>query len=269
MKKILNLVIVLSMTLSLLGGIGVSGEEKPFYCESFENGLGEWTYATSTSEPYTELAEGTASDGKKSVHISDNSDSAGPGVKSPLINITEGKTYTVAADIKPISGTGVKLFVKFYDGNKKNIFTENVAAKGSEWTVVKWCKQAPAGAQYIEVLFCGVKASMGEIYGDNIRIYEGDASVSAPTGAITAEGVGVKVPESTTPVAVAPTDDGRKDGDMMNIQSFEDGLGDWMMATATSSSFVTPTTIKSSDGKVSININNYNMVRNLRKIYEF
>ena len=78
-------------TLSLLCGVYVSAEEEYVFFESFENGKGSWTNPGGGSR--TDISSEQASDGEKSVKITDDSSTTQTGnFRSPKIERSEEHT---------------------------------------------------------------------------------------------------------------------------------------------------------------------------------
>lgn len=150
------------------------------YSYGFENGLSPWKYQTETSEPYVKEITDTASEGKKAFSVNDSVDNGGPGIVSEMIPVSEGNDYSTVADFIGKSGV-VKLFNKYYDANGKLITSFAVTIPSSQsWTPYLYITKAPAGATSMEVLVCGIKASLGEVYVDNVRVYKGKIKIEIP-----------------------------------------------------------------------------------------
>ena len=67
-KKIISIILTLSLCLSFCTFLSVSAEETLLNSESFENGLGTWKYWNPASEACVSFVDG-GSDGKKALKL--------------------------------------------------------------------------------------------------------------------------------------------------------------------------------------------------------
>ena len=139
--------------------------------ESFENGIPEtWTVKSTL---VVEASEKMAADGKKSLYIEDNSDTLAGGLASPFIAVSEGNTYSAAVDSYAIHA-GIPLYIKFFDGNKKEVASASVNnGVVNEWNHFSTSQTAPKGAVYAQVWLHTVKASIQIGYIDNVKFIKG------------------------------------------------------------------------------------------------
>ncbi len=150
------------------------------YSYGFENGLGSWTYATSNSNSYVTEITTTASEGKMAVAVNDPDSNVGPGIASEKIPVSEGNSYTTVGDFIGKGGT-IKLFNKYYNASGTLLSSLSTAIPASAaWTSFPYTTKAPADACFMEVVICGIKASTGEVYADNIQVYKGSIKIEAP-----------------------------------------------------------------------------------------
>lgn len=138
---------------------------------SFENGLGGWSYWGAGAEEYV-TNENDASDGKKSYHVVDPEAAGAPGLQSNTFPVSEGHTYTFMIDSKVVSGT-TKIFVKFQDASGAQIYNKSQNLSGVGWTTMTSSHIAPAGAKTASVTICGLASTTGDAYVDNFVVKKG------------------------------------------------------------------------------------------------
>ena len=233
MKKLLCLLIVISFVLSGFSGIAYA-EENYLINESFENGMGNFTNASSKTN--VEISKDKAASGTSSVYAKDDSDETAIGVSSPRIAIFEGVTYTLSADIFAIGNKGMKLYLRYTDQNKKTLVNKSVAPKEEgKWETVSITETAPGGATHIQAFVMSAGSGKTEAYIDNIRLSASGENTSGSTQA----------PDSKNDVS----------GKTVVSESFESGLGTFKYATVkTTETDVVNTTEKATDGSKSMHI---------------
>ena len=146
------------------------GEE--ILSESFESGIpSEWTTTGALPlEPSTEVA----SDGKTSIYIGDDSDSASVGLKTPFIEVAQGNTYTAIIDVYATRKT-IPSYLRFYDENKTELQNAKIAMGEIEkWTTYTNAQIAPEGAKYMQLWIYTVKASISCGFIDNVKLVKGN-----------------------------------------------------------------------------------------------
>ena len=161
-------------------------EDFIFY-EDFENGLGGWKYSNDQSiERIKEDTELYAS-GKMAVRVKDDELVKAIGIVTPYFEVKENTTYTAAADVYIMSGTAVRLYVKIYDQDKKNLKSYSFTSKGRKWAAANLQFDVPAGGCYATVSITGISTSQGEGVIDNIRIVEGKQTLKSDFSGATVE----------------------------------------------------------------------------------
>ena len=236
MKKILSLIIVLSMALSVVAIMPVSAEDKVIFTDSFEDGMGtNWVYNSSRSnESNSGVSSDYQSDGKNAAYVFDGDDKT-YGLKTNPIPATAGTKYTISGDLYNVEGIGAKIFLTFVDGSGTRLSSKSVSkADLGKWLSVSLTETAPANTESIIVILTGASTTTGKTYIDNIKITEGAAGAVA----------------STTPAAPVITS---KAGEAVISDSFEDGLSWRTYSTKTGSPFEI-SNAEASEGKASLRI---------------
>ena len=66
------------------------------------------------------------------------------------------------------------LFIKYYDADKKSIFSKSFAANvNGEWVPLSGEGVAPDNAAYCQIYAAGVSTGIGDAYVDAVSLYEG------------------------------------------------------------------------------------------------
>ena len=229
MKKIISILIVMTMVLSMLSFISVFAEETVVFSDDFENGLDNWKKKLGNQDEQR-LESSKVKDGKGSVRVNDNSEEGAYGFQSVDIDATPGVTYTVSGDLFAEGTVSNKIFFTFIDASGTRLFNQSFGAKAvDQWENVSLTQTAPEGTVSIVLHLTGSKVGIGTTYYDNIKI--------------TTDG---KVDESVASSGSA------KAGEVIFADSFENGTDNWKFngskANEENSKFVTD---KASDGKVS------------------
>ena len=158
---------------TLRGEVDNSLAKEVFY-ESFESGIEGWGYHNEMVKDCVMVTSDKAYEGKQSVFITDTSDASAPGIKSPFIEITAGKTYTAVAYFWGINNNSVRIYVKYFDKDEKNLFSKSYAPKGNgTWESLTAESLAPDTAKYCQIFIAGVGATIGEAYVDALTLYDG------------------------------------------------------------------------------------------------
>ncbi len=213
-KKFFAVALSLLMVLSVFGGMAVLAEEgEVIFADSFETPFTdlpkEWTYFGANSEGNVKADTTTASDGKYSVRITEESNKASSGLQSKQFKVEAGKTYTASVDSYIFSGQ-CHMFLKYFDAAGKQLFSKSVSnALTGKWTTISISEPAPANSVTGSVVLCVNKAATGVGCYDNVKVQSGKVSVSQPadSGEIT------NPPVQSAPVnakLVAPDGNGLK-----------------------------------------------------------
>lgn len=230
MKKLLSLLITASMLFSLVS-FNAFAEEELVFADSFENGLGGWTFKNDYSKAQISLDTANGSDGKNSVKIIDNSAGDSPFITSKEFDVIAGATYKATADFKVIDTASNKVYLRFLDESGKNLLSKSFYTKEKEWKESSATVEAPASSVKAVILISGVSTGMGGTYIDNIKVYKTANASSGSTAA-------------TTPAV--PTADG-----VLFTESFENGLDKWTTNDYANEN-AKIVTDKASDGKCSL-----------------
>ena len=185
MKKILSLIIVLSMALSVVAIMPVSAEDKVIFTDSFEDGMEtNWVYNSSRcDESNTGVSSDYQSDGKNAAYVFDGDDKT-YGLKTNPIPATAGTKYTVSGDLYNVEGIGAKIFLTYVDGSGTRLSSKSVSkADLGKWLSVSLTETAPANTESIVVILTGAGATTGKTYIDNIKITEGAGSFASSSTA--------------------------------------------------------------------------------------
>ena len=144
MKKILSVIIVFSMILSLFSSFGAFASSEVLM-ENFENGR-TWDFTGSGSNDETvKVTTETASEGKCSLLLTDNTDESTAGIASPKVDIEGGKTYTLAVDILNIEATAIKAYLRYSSPSNSKLVNKSVGSKKTgQWERVVITETAPS-----------------------------------------------------------------------------------------------------------------------------
>lgn len=236
MKKIMSLILVLTMLISLANFNVTANEGDVIFSDSFEAGLSNWSFGTKhASDANSKLVTDKASDGAKAVYVVDEKEDESYGFKSVKIPVTAGKTYTVNGDIYNVEGMGAKIFFTYVDNGGTRVGNQNQSVSSTgKWETVSITQTAPETAAAIVLILTGSGSGKGKTYIDNIKITEGGSVASS----------------STSAPAVPDT----KAGETVYSTSFEDGLGDWDNYSSKSPQSYESSDADASEGKKSIKI---------------
>ena len=249
MKKIISLLLVLSIIMSMFLTFGTfASGELLFY--SFEDENEGWNVWSSAGKHLNSLTQDCATDGKKSLLINDNSEGLAGGISTKMVEVKEGITYSVSADVLLVHGT-INVSLRFYDKDEKRLTNTNKKTAVGKWENAVITEVAPSGAKYANIVIATTAAAKAIGYFDNIFLKEGALSVKT---------ISAKLPDKL-PVLTAdesivkPTEDGVEDGAELLSESFEGGLGNWTYSTANSKDYVKVVSETFSDGNSSVHIN--------------
>ena len=175
MKKILSLILILSIFTTVLTGVGIAASDEPelLYTYDFENDLEGWLlYGLPDGGTVTFTADSKFS-GEYSVYIVDNSTSKTCGISSPYFNVTAGEKYTFASMIRPASGGTIRLYIKYYDKDNKLLSNTSYLPRGSYWHPLYAVSVAPENAVKALMQLVGTSTETGTAYVDYVEIYKG------------------------------------------------------------------------------------------------
>ena len=224
MKKIISLTLTLALCLSLFSFMSVFAEDTLLNSESFENGMGTWTYWNKTSEPCVTFVE-DGTDGKKAVKMIDEKTDAAPGIQTPVFPVSVGAKYKATFDYKLVSGKLFGITLRFLDGSGKKLLDKRQSLKADgKWNSIVLEETAPDGAEGVIVLMAGNNAEVCEIYLDNVKLY-GDGATKA---------------EATAK------------GDDLFFDSFENGLDKWATFSKSGIENLQIVSTEATDGKSSL-----------------
>lgn len=179
--------------------------------DSFENGLGNWTFNNDYAKEHISVESSTAADGSKSLLFNDDSDTTSPVLKSKMFEAAYGETYTISASFKVLEGSNVSVFYKFYDAaNKQLSGSGSVTSTATEWGSASKTVSAPEGTESFQIWITGTIKTVGKCYVDNVKVTKSGSATAAPA-------------PSTTPVVVPA-------GDILFSDSFENDLSQWTLA---------------------------------------
>ena len=149
------------------------------YSYDFEAGLEGWGYANNASKDYVEAVSAYQTNNTTSIHINDVGEGVGPGIKSPEIPVSEGNEYSISFDSYGVSGT-MKVYVKFFDNAGETLSQVSFDIASGGWGVSMGKVTVPKGGIKLTVTCCGILATQGEVYIDNLKVYKGTVKVAIP-----------------------------------------------------------------------------------------
>ncbi len=243
-KRLIALFTVVTMLVPMLTFVNAySANETPLLYESFENGISNgWSRWNALSSDYVKEISDAYTDGKKSIHILDESGSTSVGVVSSYIDIEPNQEYTACVDTYVVSGL-VYIYFKYFSETQEQITSASKQGVVGKWSVTKITAKAPQNAKYCQIVLCTVNATLGEGYYDNFRLYKGNVTPPEPSKFVNPVIKEVELKEDPTP-----------DGTVLLSESFENGIpGTWV--NKDEGMTVKETTEESSDGKISVYIN--------------
>ena len=135
MKKLMALLIALSITLSMAGVISFA-EENVIFSETFENGMADcWRTSSSTVGDKFTLTSDDKSEGNDSLRIWDDDTQTSSGIRTGYIDAQPKHKYRLYGDIKVNEGN-LTLYFRVYNADKKQLTSASSKAK-NEWSTVK------------------------------------------------------------------------------------------------------------------------------------
>ncbi len=243
-KRLVTILLLVTMIASSLLPVSVmAADEKPILQESFENGISNgWSRWNVLSNDYVKEISDVYTEGKKSIHILDDSDSTSVGVISSYYEISPDEEYTACVDTYVVSGL-VYIFFKYFNAGKEQITSVSKAGEVGKWSVTKLTAKAPSDAAYCQIVLCTVNATMGEGYYDNFRLYKGNVTPSEPSDFV-----------NLTISEIEPKEDNTPDGTVLFSDSFETGISsEWTIKDA--GMVINTSADEANDGQISVYIN--------------
>ena len=153
------------------------------FSESFEGDLSGWLFNNAYAESNIQVVSTAASNGSKSIYANDDSTEKSPILKSPFITVNPDETYEIFADFKHETGAIMKVWVKYFDSNEKQISNTSFGSNKTSWTTMSTLAVAPSNAAYLQLWITGVNATVGASYIDNIvvtKLSEAEANDKKP-----------------------------------------------------------------------------------------
>jgi oligo-alginate lyase len=163
----------------LLMGISlpISAEDVALVNPGFEEELKGWDIIKVDKGKST-LSTGAARSGKYGIAVDDGSITEGSEVFSDLISVTEGKDYTLRFWGRIVSGTGMGVYLIFYDTEQKIMATvkENsvpIPDATGDWQEVVLEVVAPKEAKYAAVRLHSFGAAIVQAHLDDFSLVTG------------------------------------------------------------------------------------------------
>ncbi len=202
MKKIISISLILSMLLSLFGFANVYSSNV-LITENFESGL-IWDMTGGGSNAETvKVSDETASEGKASLLLIDDTDSTTAGIQSPKIAIEGGKTYTLVADILNAEGASIKAYLRYSSPSNSKALNKSVGtATIGKWERIALTETAAEDVTHAQIFVMGTSGGKAKAFVDNIRLVEGEVKSEAITPSVEYKGMtqgGSKVEEASKP----------------------------------------------------------------------
>lgn len=221
LKKVISSLLTLSMILSMVGFSTMAADE--LILITFENENEGWAPWSSAGKDLSTYTADAYTEGSKSLLCKDDSDAAATGVRSKMVQVTPGETYTALCDMLLVDGS-INFYIRFYDSSKANLGNQKITGVKGEWKTLAITMTAPPNSATADIFIATMGGTTGIAYIDNMKLVKGKVSVGTPNG---------KVPENL-PKAEKPSgekvevkDDGIAEGTVISSNSFEDGLGNW------------------------------------------
>ncbi len=226
MKKILSLLIALSLCLSVIPfSAATLAAEKPILNYSFEGDNEGWKFwSTATGAKNTYTVSEASSVGNKSLFLYDTSKLEGSGLQSNDFDVIPGKTYTLLVSALVVK-TKISMYLRFFDADGRQLFNDNVSFTKSIWEERAITAEAPEGAAKGRIIVCTGNLDLGGGYIDDIRVVEGEVQAR---GNIEGKQPS-KMPVINEIIEKIPVvADNYEEGQLIYAQSFENGLDDWI-----------------------------------------
>ena len=119
MKRIITVLICLSMIMSLFTFFPVMSADLVVFSESFENGYSEWTLKTESYRDKISIVEDKSTDGKKSIKFTDDVEDVTFSITSKKIPVKAGMDYLLNVDCYSPEGSAAKIYLQFLNFMKK------------------------------------------------------------------------------------------------------------------------------------------------------
>ena len=185
MKKIITIILAISLILSAFSGITIFAEEyKVVFFDDFNDNVGDlpanWEYEKKYTPSHSYLQSKVSMSGK-ALKIVDDSTSGGISYTTPYIKIEGGSLYTASADMMRVSGS-MSIRFSILDENKGSLgyLSEYINTTG-EWEEITNTLYAPEEAAYCRISLATNSKDVAEGYYDNITIIKGVKWPKKPT----------------------------------------------------------------------------------------
>lgn len=125
------------------------------FSSGFEDGLGGWIVGDADGG-MSQSAADAARTGNLGLKVTDASTSAGSWLYSPRFKVVAGAAYEVDFWSRIVSGSGIGVYLIFYDANNELIppgsaFLAMIPQGTAQWTPFNLCAVAPPGSAYAAV----------------------------------------------------------------------------------------------------------------------
>ena len=174
MKKIITILLTLSMIMSLFSGITVFADgAKVLYEYTFDDDVtdlpqGLTSYISKTNEAYVQSRFAYSG---KALKVRDE-DTGSVTFRGPLVKAEAGKIYTASVMTYVESGY-LSMGLGFYDKDQKSIGGKNDSNAYKEWRAKEISLVAPEGTAYCSMTIMTYGNTTGVGYFDNLKIIEG------------------------------------------------------------------------------------------------
>ena len=174
MKKLLSLILAISILLSLTLSFSVNAEEGDgvVFLETFEDGKDNWSYNNESYSSKFVIDDKDSFEGKQSLLCIDDDTEANMNMLSERFKVEPSTLYKLGFDAKVVEGTRSKLYIQFYDEGGKRIYNNSMYASGADWKKYTFVHETPAEAAEGAIVISSASTTMGTTYFDNIFVSE-------------------------------------------------------------------------------------------------
>ena len=172
MKKLLSIIIALSMVLSLMPAFSVLSAGDVVYSESFESGFSSWTLKGEEYGDRISIATDEKTDGKSSIKFIDDVTDKTFSITSEPFPITAGRDYVLSADFYCPEGTAAKIYMQFLNEAGKSVLSQSILSSPRKWETLSKAYSAPENAVNAVILLWAQDSAQGVTYIDNIKVSE-------------------------------------------------------------------------------------------------
>ncbi len=150
----------------------------------FEQGSSGWTIG----DPMGLIDASAAKDGGLGLLVDDRDSKSGSNVRSERIQIEAGTSYQLDFDAKLISGSGIAVYMQFYDANgtrlgnrkERTEILRTLSQSSSNWTSYSLAATAPASAKTVTIWIHSFNGNQVKATFDNFKLKTvSDAAVKA------------------------------------------------------------------------------------------